>query len=150
MNIPPRNKVQPWLFHVAFAVVPGTNGETLAQLKLPFRSGTIPTMNIGTITKSPMTFCVLAVDRIPLCWMAKTMSMMTAPMKNMALIDTAGNNGGLKLNSDHEWTAGMALAVTAAIASAASLPALAGSASQLTTSGDCSLNTGTGAIAFRM
>ena len=64
-------------------------------------------MNMGTITRSPISFCVLAVDTTPRCWMAKTISMMTAPMKNATFSETAGKNGKSKLTSDQDCRAGV-------------------------------------------
>jgi hypothetical protein len=107
-------------------------------------------MNIGTITRSPISFCVLAVDTTPRCWMAKTISMMKAPMKNATFSETAGKNGKSKLTSDQDCRAGVLAAVTAAIASAAVLPAFAGSPSHATTCGDWSVKTGIGAMALRI
>src|SRR5262249_17319862 len=82
-------------------------GREVGVWKLPLRSGTTQTMNIGTITRRPVSFWVLAVESTPRCWIAKTISMMTAPMKNVALSETAGKKGRSKLRSDHDWMAGV-------------------------------------------
>ena len=66
-------------------------------------------------------------------------------MKNVALRLAVANPGIGKEVSDQERIAGVAVAVTAASASAEALPTLAGSASQARTSGDWSVKIGTGA-----
>jgi hypothetical protein len=82
--------------------------------------------------------------------MANTISSKTKPMKNVVLMFACASPGIGKEIRDQVRIAGVAAAVTAAIASAAALPAFAGSVSQAATSGDWSVNTGRGASMLMM
>lgn len=111
--------------------------------------GTTPTISIGMMTSSPMYFCTLAVPRMPRCWMAKVISIRTTPMKKMAFSEKL-TGPSVPWNSDQLRMAGVAAPVSTVMASAAVLPTLAGSASQVATCGEVSVKAGIGARAFKM
>ena len=100
----------------------GTSGEKFAQLIWPVTIGTTPTISIGMMTSRPMYFCTLAVPRMPRCWMAKMISISTAPMKKVAL-SVKETGPSVWLSSVQLRIAGVAAAATAAMASAALVPA---------------------------
>ena len=84
MNSPPKNNVQPALFHAPVAgSVPGAKGWKALIATSPVISGTMPMMSSGRSTATPTMVCTLAVERMPRCWMAKEMAIRMAPMKKV-------------------------------------------------------------------
>ena len=142
----------PPMFHApgagAFGAASGTRGEKFAQFTPWTRSGTTPTMNIGTMTRRPIHFCTLAVPRMPRCWIANTASISAAPMKKAAFSES-DTGPSVVWNSVQLRMPGVRAATAAAALSASepdSAPPLA--ASQSTAAGDVA--EGMGAIALRM
>ena len=84
----------------------------------------MPTISIGMMTRSPMYFCTLAVPRMPRCWIAKVISINTAPIQKVALSEKL-TGPSVWLNSVHVRSAGVAAVVTAVTASAGAVPAWA-------------------------
>ena len=85
----PSTSVQPVMFQLpscgAEAAARGVSGEKLLRCTEPLNSGTTPTIVIGMMIARPIHFCTFAVPRMPRCWIAKTISISTAPTKKEAL-----------------------------------------------------------------
>ena len=83
MNRPPRNSVQPEMFQWPLM---GTKGEKFFITTSPVKIGMMLTISSGASVPTVRIVWTRAVRRMPRCWMFQTTSMMTAPMKNVALI----------------------------------------------------------------